>query len=143
MTGDQLDVNVMFVVMKQRMRIGELTALAEVTPRTVRYYESIGLLPPGERQGKGQHYYTEETVTRLRKIDQLKRLGLGLDEIRDVIDLYFADPSGIRAKQKVLSILRAHLAEADEKVVALEQFRSDLRAHIERFERWLEEKKGH
>ncbi len=124
--------------MNDRMRIGELTERAEVTPRTVRYYESIGLLPPGEREGNGQHYYTEETVFRLRKIDQLKQLGLSLDEIRDVIDLYFTDPSGVQPKQQVLAILRRHLAETDHKIGALEQFRADLQANIERFEQWLE-----
>lgn len=126
--------------MADRMRIGELTERAEVTPRTVRYYESIGLIPPGQREGGGQHYYTEATVVRLRKIDQLKKLGLSLDEIRDVIDLYFIDTSGVRPKQKVLAILRRHLAETDEKLEQLEQFRSELQANIERFERWLEEK---
>jgi MerR family copper efflux transcriptional regulator len=128
--------------MNDRMRIGDLTQRAGVTPRTVRYYESIGLIPPGEREGQGQHYYTEETLARLRKIDQLKKLGLSLDEIRDVIDLYFTDPSGVEPKQKVLAILRQHLADADQKIGALQQFRADLQFHIERFERWLEER-GH
>jgi MerR family transcriptional regulator, copper efflux regulator len=126
--------------MNDRMRIGELTERAEVTPRTVRYYESIGLLPPGEREGHGQHYYTEETLARLRKIDQLKKLGLSLDEISSVIDLYFIDPSGREPKRKVLSILRHHLAETDRKIGALQNFRAELQAHIDRFERWLEEK---
>jgi len=125
--------------MNDRMRIGDLAERADVTPRTVRYYESIGLLPPSEREGHGQHYYTEETLARLRKIDQLKKLGLSLDEIRDVIDLYFVDPSGRQPKQRVLAILRQHLAEADQKIGALQQFRADLRANIERFERWFEE----
>ena len=126
--------------MNDHMRIGDLTERAGVNPRTVRYYESIGLLPPGEREGQGQHYYTEETLARLRKIDQLKKLGLSLDEIRDVIDLYFTDPSGRQPKQKVLAILRQHLADADRKIGALQQFRADLQAHIERFECWLEER---
>ena len=125
-----------------RMRIGELTRLAEVTPRTVRYYESIGLLPPGERRGAGQHYYTDETLARLRKIDQLKKLGLGLEEIGQVIELYFSDPTGVRAKQKVLAILRGHLAEVDAKVDALAQFRAELQGNIARFERWLAEHKS-
>lgn len=129
--------------MNDRMRIGDLTERADVTPRTVRYYESIGLLPPSEREGHGQHYYTEETLARLRKIDQLKKLGLSLDEIRDVIDLYFVDPSGRQPKQRVLAILRQHLAEADQKIGALQQFRADLRANIERFEHWLEETEHH
>ena len=126
--------------MDDRMRMGDLTERAGVTPRTVRYYESIGLLPPGEREGNGQHHYTEETLARLRKIDQLKALGLSLDEIRDVIDLYFIDPSGIQPKQKILVMLRQHLAETDQKIDGLQQFRTDLQAHIERFERWLEER---
>ncbi len=121
-----------------RMRIGDLTEQAGVTARTVRYYESIGLLPPGEREGNGQHYYTEETIARLHKIEQLKLLGLSLDEIRDVIDLYFTDPSHIQAKQKILVALRQHLAEADQKIAGLQQFRADLQMHIERFERWLD-----
>ena len=124
--------------MNNLMRIGDLTERAGVTPRTVRYYESIGLLPPGEREGHGQHYYTEETLARLRKIDQLKKLGLSLDEIRNVINLYFTDPSGIQPKQQVLAILRQHLAEANQKIGALQQFRADLQANIERFEYWLE-----
>lgn len=128
--------------MNERMRIGDLTERAGVTPRTVRYYESIGLLPPGEREGHGQHYYTEETLARLRKIDQLKKLGLSLEEIRDVIDLYFTDLSGVQPKQKVLAILRQHLADVDQKVSALQQFRADLQAHITRFENWLEEREN-
>lgn len=125
----------------ERMRIGELTARANVTARTVRYYESIGLIPPGEREGTGQHYYPEETIFRLRKIDQLKTLGLSLDEIREVIDLYFADATGVRPKQKVLAILRRHLAEMDQKVETLQQLRAELQGHIDRFERWFEERK--
>ncbi len=124
--------------MSERMRIGELAQRAEVTPRTVRYYESIGLLPPGEREGGGQHHYGAETVARLRKIEQLKLLGLRLEEIGDVIDLYFTDPSGMRAKVKILGMLRAHLAEVDQKVDAMQKVRADLKAHIGRFERWLE-----
>ena len=119
------------------MRIGELTERAEVTPRTVRYYESIGLIPAGKREGNGQHYYSEQTVVRLRKIDQLKKLGLSLDEIRDVIDLYFIDTSGVRPKRKVLAILRQHLAETDDKLAELKQFRAELSANIKRFELWL------
>jgi DNA-binding transcriptional MerR regulator len=124
--------------MSDLMRIGELTERAGVTQRTVRYYESIGLLPPAEREGHGHHYYSEEALARLRKIDQLKKLGLSLEEIGEVIDLYFIDPSGIQPKQKVLAILRKHLAEADRKIGSLQQFRAELQANIERFERFIE-----
>jgi|SRR5579871_4611526 len=124
------------------MRIGDLAELAGVTQRTIRYYESIGLLAPGQREGHGHHYYTEEALARLRKIDQLKRLGLSLEEIGEVIDLYFIDPSGIQPKQKVLGILRKHLQETESKIGELQQFRSELLANIERFERFLNDKQS-
>lgn len=128
--------------MAELMRMGELTARSGVTPRTVRYYESIGLMPPGKREGSGQHYYTEDAVVRLRKIEQLKLLGLTLDEIGQVIDLYFTDPSGARAKRKVLTMLRKHLTEVDDKISEVQKLRSELRGHIERFEAWLQRNGG-
>jgi DNA-binding transcriptional MerR regulator len=120
--------------------MGELTAAAGVTARTVRYYESIGLIPAGYREGTGQHRYTDETVARLNKIGQLKNLGLSLEEIAEVIDLYFEDPSGVEAKVSVLAILRKHLRETDAKIQDLGRFRNDLEANIVRFEQWLLER---
>lgn len=125
--------------MTEKMRIGKLTERAMVTARTVRYYESIGLIPPGERIGNGQSYYSEETVARLKKIEQLKKLGLSLDEVGEVIELYFTDLSGRGPKRKVLAILRQHLAEVDGKLAAFGTFRTELLGNIERFERWLEQ----
>ena len=109
-----------------------------VTPRTVRYYESLGLIPPGEREGAGQHRYPEQTVIRLQKIDQLKALGLSLDDVGKVIHLYFEDPTGKRAKIKVLEMLRNHLAETETQLASLTQFRFELMDHIQRFEGWLD-----
>ena len=120
------------------MRIGELTQQANVTPRTVRYYESIGLIPPGERVGTGQRFYTGQTVARLKKIEQLKQLGLSLEEIGSLIELYFADPTGRQPKLEVLALLREHLASTESRLGELEQFRAEIKANIDRFERWLE-----
>ncbi len=120
------------------MRIGDLAKRAEVTPRTVRYYESLGLIPTGEREGTSQHRYPEQTIARLQKIDELKRLGLSLDEIRGVIDLYFTDPSGRQPKRKILALLRRHLAETEDQLAVLGRFRSDLLGHIKRFEDWFD-----
>ena len=121
------------------MRIGELARRAEVTPRTIRYYESLGLIPQGEREGGGQHRYPEQTVARLQKIEQLKQLGLTLEEVGKVINLYFTDSTGRRPKREVLAILRRHLAETEERMQALHKFRADLQAHIKRFELWLKD----
>lgn len=125
--------------MKDRMRIGELAGLAGVTTRTVRYYEDLGLLGPSERAGRGFRYYTEAELARLRKIDSLKALGLSLEEIGSVIDLYFDEATALRGKERVLEILRQHLRETEDKIAALQGFRDDLRANIARYERFVEQ----
>ena len=64
------------------MRIGELARRAGVTTRTVRYYEGLGLLV-SRREGSGHRQYDEDALTRMAKIDWLKRMGLTLDEIAE------------------------------------------------------------
>ena len=69
------------------MRIGELARAAGTTPRTVRYYEEIGLLAESEERPAGSHReYGDEDLARLRELLRLKHmLGLSLDELRDVM----------------------------------------------------------
>lgn len=71
------------------MRIGELARRAGVTTRTVRYYEGLGLLV-SRREGGGHRQYDEDALARMAKIDWLKRMGLTLDEIAEVIAAYAA-----------------------------------------------------
>jgi DNA-binding transcriptional MerR regulator len=120
-----------------RMRIGELAARAEVSHRTVHYYERLGLLRPSERHGKGYRYYDAESLARLRKIRQLQELGLNLDEIGEVLDLYFSDPTGVRGKRRVREILAGHLAEARRKRAELDRFCTDLEAGLARLDRLI------
>ena len=72
---------------KDTLRIGELARLAGTTPRTVRYYEEIGLLAPAEERGAGEHRtYGEDDLARLRELLRLKSLlGLSLDQLREVM----------------------------------------------------------
>jgi DNA-binding transcriptional MerR regulator len=74
-------------VAERTLRIGELARLACTTPRTVRYYEEIGLLAEaGEREAGEHRTYTEADLERLREILRLKGLlGLGLDELKTVM----------------------------------------------------------
>jgi DNA-binding transcriptional MerR regulator len=65
------------------LRIGELAELTGVTPRTIRYYEEIGLLPGAADRAQGKHRsYDEHDVERLREIVRLRDLlGLPLDQL--------------------------------------------------------------
>jgi DNA-binding transcriptional MerR regulator len=70
------------------LRIGDLAKRAGTTPRTIRYYEELGLLPPATERDAGQHrIYGEGDVERLVQLLRLKDLlGLTLDELRDVVE---------------------------------------------------------
>ncbi len=114
------------------MRIGQLAERAGVTTRTVRYYESLGLLAPARREASRHRQYDEDALARLAKIDWLKRMGLTLDEIAAVIPLYFGATTGPRGRRKLLGILERHLAETDERVEGLVAHRDELRAAVER-----------
>ncbi|MCK8785710.1 MerR family DNA-binding protein [Roseomonas sp. NAR14] len=81
-------------------------------------------------------------MKRLEKIAALKRLGLDLGEIAQVIDLYFVDPIGLRGKEKVLEILERHQAETTARLRELGRFREELDANIARMRRLIAELQG-
>ena len=108
------------------MRIGELARRAGVTTRTVRYYEGLGLLV-SRREGGGHRQYDEDALARMAKIDWLKRMGLTLDEIAEVIPLYFGAQTSVRGRKKMIAMLERRLAETDERVEGLVAHREDLR----------------
>ena len=120
------------------MRIGELARRAGVTTRTVRYYEGLGLLV-SRREGGGHRQYDEDALKRMAKIDWLKRMGLTLDEIAEVIPLYFGEQTGVRGRKKMIAMLERRLAETDERVEGLVAHREDLRGAIGRLRDGLAE----
>jgi DNA-binding transcriptional MerR regulator len=69
------------------LRIGEVAKLVGTTPRTIRYYEEIGLLPEAPARPSGQHRtYTQEEVERLREVMRLKHLlGVTLEELKTLL----------------------------------------------------------
>src|SRR5690606_16567547 len=74
-------------VEEARMRIGELAERLGVNPKTIRYYESIGLLSPPERTPAGYRIYGEDALERLTFIKTAQRLGITLDETREILAL--------------------------------------------------------
>ena len=124
------------------LQIGELAQRTGASHRTIHYYERLGLLRPVEREGAGYRYYDEEAVQRLEKIAALKKLGLSLDDIGQVIDLYFQDASGIKGKEKVLKILETQLQSTRAKLGELQSFEKDLQASIARMQGLIAEARG-
>jgi arsenate reductase len=62
------------------MKVSELAERAGVAPSAVRWYESVGILPPAVREANGYRAYTDEDLGRLRLVVSLRRLGLGPED---------------------------------------------------------------
>lgn len=69
------------------IRIGEVAERVGTTPRTIRYYEEIGLLPGGARPKGSHRLYDEEDVERLLELKRLRDLlNLSLDELKQLVE---------------------------------------------------------
>lgn len=73
--------------MDQQLTIGELARRSGTTTKTIRYYESIGLLQPAKRGDNSYRYYGEGQVQQLRFIRRAQGLGLTLAEIGELMEL--------------------------------------------------------
>jgi len=109
--------------------IAELAKEFGVTTRTIRFYEDKGLIAP-TREGQRRIYSPRDRV-RLRLIMRGKRLGLSLDEIAELIDLYDVDPSEVTQLRQFIDVIR------DRKTILKGQKRDieDSLAEMERLER--------
>jgi len=91
--------------MTESYGIAELAREFDITTRTVRFYEDKGLLSP-ERDGQRRIYGPRDWV-RLKLIMRGKRLGLSLEEIGELMDLYDADPSEVTQLTQFIDVIRA------------------------------------
>lgn len=105
------------------MRIGELADRLGVNTKTIRYYEAIGLLPAPERTPSGYRVYEEDAVERLTFIKTAQRLGITLDEVREILALR---DRGERPCGYVREVLRREVTEIDERMRDLERLRAEL-----------------
>jgi DNA-binding transcriptional MerR regulator len=77
----------MSVVADERLRIGEVAELTGTTPRTIRYYEEIGLLRCGERAQGKHRFYTQADADRINEIVRLRNLlGLSLEQLSQLLE---------------------------------------------------------
>jgi DNA-binding transcriptional MerR regulator len=107
------------------MFIGELAAQLGLNPRTLRYYEDLGLLPAPTRIMNGYRVYGEETAQRLSFITKAKSLGLTLREIGRILALYDRGESPCPSVQQ---ILQEHVERIDRQIAQLQALQADLTA---------------
>jgi len=106
------------------MNIGEVASQAGVPPKTIRYYESVGLIPPAARRNNGYRDYTEAELHTLRFIHRARALGFSVAEIEELLALW---RNKRRKSAAVKAIALAKITEIERKIAALEAMKRTVR----------------
>jgi len=113
--------------------ISDLAEQFGITTRTIRYYEEIGLLCPRRSDG-GQRIFSKKEHTRLLLIFRGKKYGFNLEEIREMIQLFDHDPSGICQLKKTMDYGRQKVEEVTAQIDDLMLLRSEMEDLLKDFQ---------
>ena len=118
------------------LRIGEVAQKLGLSPQTLYFYERIGLIPSPQRSPSGYRQFSDRDVARLSFILRVKALGLSLDEIKEILDLYDGESLTCRAIQERLE---HKVRELDQKIQQLQTLRDELAPLVEECQSFLEQ----
>lgn len=105
------------------MNIGQAAKHSNVNAKTIRYYESIGLIPDASRTGNGYRTYSEKDVETLRFIHHSRNLGFSVKDVGTLLDLWRNQK---RASADVKALALSHITEVDRKIGELQKVRETL-----------------
>ena len=107
--------------------ITELAAEFDITPRAIRFYEDVGLLEPA-RAGRNR-VYTQRDRTRLKLTLRGKRLGLSLQEIKQLVDMHGASAGGEPQLRAFLDVLGRHRRQLEQQHDDIAETLAEIRQH--------------
>jgi Cu(I)-responsive transcriptional regulator len=105
------------------MNIGQAAAASGVTPKMIRHYESLGLLPAAERSDAGYRRYDEPALHRLRFIRRARDLGFSLDEIASLLALW---DDRDRASAEVKALAGRHVDDLQQRIERMQAMQRTL-----------------
>jgi DNA-binding transcriptional MerR regulator len=111
--------------MSEQVTIGAVSRETGVAIRTIRFYEAEGVLPPPSRTRSGYRVYSPNDVRRLRLVRNARLLGLGLPEIRALVDQAFASDCHSFAPQ-LGELIAKQRSEVSERIASLQTLRDEL-----------------
>ncbi|MEC4802932.1 MAG: heavy metal-responsive transcriptional regulator [Jaaginema sp. PMC 1079.18] len=111
------------------LKIGELQQKSRVSIKTIRYYEQIGLIQAVSRTTGNFRLFSPQVLPRLQFIRRSQRLGLSLQEIRELLQIYDSgEPPCTEVRQK----FQEKVTEIDDRIAELEQLKQELLASLNR-----------
>ena len=112
--------------MNTRLTIGQLAKLTSVPPKTIRYYEEVGVLPPSERSESRYRLYSETDVRRLELIRRARARDMTLPEVRELVE-WASSGTCNDFQGRFLEVVRRKLEEVDHRIADLEHLKQDLK----------------
>ena len=110
--------------------ITELAQEFDITPRAIRFYEDVGLLAP-ERDGRNR-VYTYRDRTRIKLTLRGKRLGLSLQEIKQLVEMYDSPADTAPQLEAFLLVLAAHRQQLEQQLEDIQVTLAEITQHEER-----------
>ncbi|WP_127585158.1 MerR family transcriptional regulator [Paenibacillus koleovorans] len=107
-------------------RIGELARLSSVSQRTIDYYTKLGLIFPDKRSEKNYRLYGDETIVRLKRIEEMKKEKYTLEEIKDSLKQWQKATKDEAVTEKLTS-LQLHLKQLEREVKELSPLLSQMK----------------
>jgi MerR family copper efflux transcriptional regulator len=115
--------------MEGAMNIGDVAAATGLPAKTIRYYESVGLIDPPARSEGNYRLYDERDVQTLRFIQHARQLGFSVKEVAALVALW---RDRRRASADVRRLALAHLGDIDARIAELRRMRQALQGLVER-----------
>jgi DNA-binding transcriptional MerR regulator len=107
----------------------ELCSRTQLSARTLRYYEELGLLPGVRRRAAGRRVYGSDHVERLHFIQRLKALGLSLAQIRELNAVHAIGGSTPAMLRRLDELLGRRLEEVDARIAELRRLRDEIASY--------------
>jgi len=117
------------------LKIGELARRLNMSTRTIRYYEEIGLLNSIKRVEGGRRIYTEADLRRLKLIKRLKALGLTLSEMQELEALWSIEKSNEKVLRRLLELLDNHSSRLEERIKELLTLKKEIEEYKARIQK--------
>ena len=114
------------------MQISDLAKALHLTTRTIRLYEQLGLVEPPKRTEGGIRVYAQEDITRFRFVLKLKALGLSLNEMKELADLYRAEQLPEKIMPRLIELLNSHLTKIKKRTAQLQSLEKDISDYKQR-----------
>lgn len=136
------------------MTVEDVVSQLRVTPRTLRYYEEIGLITPAGRSSGGHRLYDQPNIDRLQQIFRLKdHLGFTLQEIREILDAeesleglretFRQNNQSLSSQQtsidKYIDVLNTLVAKMDAKIESISTMRNTYQERLERSQKFRDD----